>query len=221
MTDVRANLERLIAASGDDYLSLSRFLGRNAAYVQQFIKRGTPRKLDEDDRRKLATYFGCDEAMLGGPGSAPTPPSAKRVAKGKAMALVPRLAIGASAGPGALVGEEAAEAHLGFETGWLRKLGCNPDTVSIIEVAGDSMVPTLANGDEILVDRSDAADRLRDGIYVLRMEDTLMVKRITKKGSRKTMSISSDNPAHPSWPDRDPASVDVIGRVVWIGRKLV
>ena len=30
----------------------------------------------------------------------------------------------------------------------------------------------------------------------------------------------SDNRAYPTWPDCDPAEVDVIGRVVWAGRKI-
>ena len=53
-TDPRANLDRLIRERGEDYVGLSRLLGRNAAYVQQYIKRGTPRRLAEDDRRLLA-----------------------------------------------------------------------------------------------------------------------------------------------------------------------
>jgi len=66
-SDARLNLEQLIRERGDDYASLSRLLGRNSAYVQQFIKRGVPRKLDEDDRRILADYFGVAEELLGGP----------------------------------------------------------------------------------------------------------------------------------------------------------
>ena len=67
MTDARTALDQLIHDRGEDYASLSRLLGRNAAYIQQFIRRGTPRKLDEEDRRTLARYFRVDEAVLGGP----------------------------------------------------------------------------------------------------------------------------------------------------------
>ena len=67
MVDARDTLERLMNDRGDSSVALSRLLGRNAAYVQQFIKRGVPRKLDEEDRRTLARYFGVAEAMLGGP----------------------------------------------------------------------------------------------------------------------------------------------------------
>ena len=73
MTDeeARAALQRLIEDKGEDYSGLSRLLGRNAAYVQQYIKRGSPRRLAEADRRLLARYFGVDETALGGPAAVP------------------------------------------------------------------------------------------------------------------------------------------------------
>jgi SOS-response transcriptional repressor LexA len=225
MIDARANLEQLIADRGDDFLSVSRLIGRNAAYIQQFIRRGVPRKLDEEDRRTLARYFGVDETLLGAPTEpamrAPPSRTSASPGRGRPMALVPMLGIGASAGPGALVGEEVPEAHVSFETAWLRKLGSNPDSLSIIRVTGDSMSPTLADADDILVDRADNSGRLRDGIYVLRMDDTLLVKRLAVNPVARTLTIKSDNPAYPVWSDCKPDSVDVIGRVIWVGRKLV
>ncbi len=44
--DARANLDRLIRERGETYGGISKLLGRNAAYIQQFVKRGSPRKLD-------------------------------------------------------------------------------------------------------------------------------------------------------------------------------
>lgn len=82
------------------------------------------------------------------------------------------------------------------------------------------MAPTLADGDEILVDRGDAGERLRDGIYVLRIEDVLVVKRVAAHPAGRSLSIRSDNGAYPSWPDVEPASVEIVGRVVWVGRRL-
>lgn len=208
--DPRSALERLIHERGEDYAGLSRLIGRNAAYVQQYIKRGTPKRLDEEDRRTLARYFGVSEALLGGPEAS---------VAASAYATVPRLDVGASAGPGATVGDERALAPMAFDPRWLRELGVrDPKGVSIIRVAGDSMAPTLNDGDEILVDRSDA--RLRDGIYVLRIEDALMVKRLAVDPSGRRLSVRSDNPAYPSWPDCDPGDVELVGRVVWAGRRI-
>lgn len=63
--DARRVLAGLVAQHGDSLAALSRWLGRNDAYLQQFITRGSPRRLHEDDRRKLARYFGIDERQLG------------------------------------------------------------------------------------------------------------------------------------------------------------
>jgi hypothetical protein len=208
--DQRAALERLIIERREDYSALSRLLGRNAAYVQQFIKRGIPRRLAEDDRRTLAAYFGVDESVLGGPSPAQRPDGAA------GLIAIPRLDVGASAGPGALEPADQIVSHMAFSRQWLRRLcGGRPEDLSIIRVEGDSMAPTLADGDEIMVDRGDAATRLRDGIYVLRREEELLVKRVAVNPATGAVTVKSDNPAYPVWPDCPPDALTVLGRVVW------
>src|SRR5438270_5521553 len=92
--DPRSVLEGLIRERREDYAGLSRLIGRNDAYIQQFIKRGSPRRLAEEDRRRLARYFGIDEALLGGREASAAPGVDGLVA-------IPRLDVGASAGSGA------------------------------------------------------------------------------------------------------------------------
>lgn len=98
--------------------------------------------------------------------------------------------------------------------------GTEDSSLSIINVAGDSMEPTLSSGDEVLVDASDQSSRLRDGIYVLRADDALVVKRVTLKPGGRKITISSDNPAYPSWDDVDRSDIQIVGRVIWFGRAL-
>lgn len=217
MTDLdpRAQLDKLIHERGEDYAGLSRLLGRNAAYVQQYIKRGSPRRLAEEDRRLLARYFGVDEALLGGP-------PGRGGVNDDGLVSIPRLDVRASAGAGALDSDDRRLGRIGFDTAWLRRLGLGggrPGRLSVIRVDGDSMSPTLSDGDEILVDRDDGAGSLRDGIYVLRIEGTLVVKRLAV-GPGGRLSVRSDNDAYPGWPDLDPGSVDVVGRVAWFGRRV-
>jgi Peptidase S24-like len=222
---VRRTLDNLIRARGEDYASVSRLLGRNQTYIQQFIRRGVPRKLDEDDRRALARHFDVPEHVLGGPparvGRAVVSHASETVAADDYL-LIPYFNVGASAGAGAiLAGEERAESALAFQSRWIRRMSSgDPQALSVIRVEGDSMLPTLADGDPILVDTADAAERLRDGIYVLRVDDTLMVKRLTRNPATRGIAVRSDNPAYPSWDDCRPADVDVIGRVIWVGREL-
>ena len=216
VVDARQALKRVAQERGESLSGLSVFVGRNRAYLQQFVERGSPKKLPEKERNLLARYLGVDEALFGGPAgdeaSAPERVGAVRV---------PRLAVQASAGQGRLVdGEEPIGARW-FDRAWLRKI-CRgkPNELSIITVSGDSMAPTLLDGDEVLVDPADAAQGVRDGIYVLRRDDQLMVKRVALTPSAGALAIISDNPAYPSWRECAPGSVDVLARVVWFAREL-
>lgn len=215
--DPRAALDRLLTEKSIDYARLSQVIGRNPAYIQQYIKRGSPRRLAEQDRARIAAYLGVSEAMLGGPAPRVVAPSRSR---GPGMILVPKLAIGASAGAGASVDGEPVEGEVAFDPKWLRDLGADPRALSIIRVEGDSMAPTLDDGDDILVDGGDAAARLRDGIYVLRMDDVLMVKRIARAPGPGRVSVISDNPHYRSWDDLPLSAIRLVGRVVWTGRRV-
>ena len=220
---IRQRLDALIASRGEDYASLSRLIGRNPTYIQQFVKRGVPRRLSEDDRRKLARHFGIAERLIGGPDDSASRAVVARPglqARSDDYVLIPHLDIGASAGGGAEPGGESPLAVLAFQASFVRGISAGrPEALSVIRVEGDSMLPTLADGDQILVD-SDDRERLRDGIYVLRTDDALLVKRLSVHPATRRLTIRSDNDAYPSWDDCDPGAVSVIGRVVWVGRKL-
>lgn len=219
--DPRAVLERLIQERGETYGAVSKLLGRNPAYIQQFVKRGTPRKLDEADRRLLARYFGVDERLLGAP-EEPAWHKERERGPGRrdGLVAVPRLALGASAGAGSLQEDAPVIGTFSFDRRWVRALGGRPDMLSIIRVDGESMQPTLSDGDDIMVDRSDGVARLRDGIYVLRMDGVLMVKRVALAPGLGRFSVRSDNPLYPTWEDVDPDLVSIIGRVIWTGRRI-
>ena len=210
----RFELERLIHERRVEYSALSRLLGRNPAYIQQFLRRGSPRKLDPEDRHVLAKFFGVDEELLGGP--------ARGTTISEALIEIPLLDVQASAGHGAIAEVEARHARFGFDERWLKNLTASrPSSLSVIRVDGDSMEPTLSDGDEVMVDLSDTGHRLRDGIYVIRSDDTLLVKRVALGPQGKKISVVSDNAAYPSWPDVDRRSIHIIGRVLWFGRKLL
>ena len=213
-SDPRHVLERLCAERGEDFAGLSRMLGRNAAYIQQFVRRGVPKRLKEEERRKLARYFAISETLLGGPADA-------GVAWG-ALVSVKRHPVGVSAGPGAVPPEEIGKPYFGFDERWLKALTSTPaERLSIVRVEGDSMSATLNHGDDILVDPGDAAERLRDGIYVLRADDALVVKRLALHPMGRRLTVQSDNPAYPDWPDCSLGQIHIIGRVIWSGRKVV
>ncbi len=224
--EVRARLEELSRRQGSSLSGLSRMIGRNPTYLQQFIRKGSPRRLDESDRRKLADFFGVAQAELGAPSDADTQEnsykragSAERLEAGTfsgAWFDVPRLAVAASAGPGALDGTEAAFDSFRFSRRWLREQGLDGAQLSAIAVEGDSMEPLLRAGDEVLVDH--AKHSFRDGIHVVRRDDTLLVKRVASLGNAH-FRLLSDNPAYPPI-EVEVGDIEIIGRVVWKSGRL-
>ena len=213
MDEARTTLDRLIGARRVSYAGVSLLLGRNSSYIQQYLRKGSPRYLNERDRGILARFFGVDEAVLGGP--------SRRSGPVVELVQVPVLDVEASAGHGALAEMEAKSAQFGFEPHWLKKLtASNSSSLSIIGVRGDSMEPTFSDGDDVLVDLGDGQQRLRDGIYVLKMDDSLSIKRIAIEPQKRRISVISDNPAYPSWNGLARQAVNIVGRVLWLGRKL-
>ena len=213
-TDPRTRLLQLAGERGISLSRLSELIGRNSTYLQQFIRKGSPRKLEEGDRRTLARFFGVDEAELGAPEDI-SPAVPGKPPRGD-WVDVPRLPLGASAGPGALALDELPVGAFRFSARWLREQGLDPAQLSAIRVEGDSMEATLRDGDEILVDRT--LRPLRDGIHVVRVGEALMVKRLdlARPG---TIALVSDNPAYRTI-ELPPEEVQVIGRVVWKGGAL-
>lgn len=220
----RARLVGLAAQRNVSLSALSALIGRNTTYLQQFVRKGSPRKLEENDRRTLAEFFGVPESDLGAPQRGGVIVAGQALARtGTAVrpatadwADIPRLPLGASAGPGTLPAEEIPSGRLRFNHRWLKGQGLEPAMLSVIEVEGDSMEPTLRDGDEILVDRTPRP--LRAGIHVIRLDDVLLVKRL-EPGPGGTVRIISDNPAYPSL-ERQLHEVELVGRVVWKGGRL-
>ena len=207
--DSRERLSELVRERGMSLAALSRMLGRNSSYLQQFITKGSPRKLEEDDRRKLAQFFAVGEAELG------ASEDLSYELRGD-WVEVPRLPLEASAGPGAVGAAEIAFDAFRFSRRWLREQGLEPALLSSIRVIGDLMDPLLRDGDEILVDR--APRPFREGVHVVRLGEALHVKLLQAVPPGGLRLISKNAAYEPV--EVAMADVDVVGRVVWKGGRL-
>lgn len=136
---------------------------------------------------------------------------------------LPLYDVRAAAGGGAVVGAEEVVDFLHFKRTWVRmELRCGPDDLYLIYVDGESMEPTLRPGDVILVNHRDQG-QARDGIYVLRMDGTLLVKRLQRLPGG-IIKVTSDNPAYAPFEvnarDMNTGDIAIIGRVVWTARRM-
>lgn len=127
--------------------------------------------------------------------------------------FMPRNKIRFSGGRDGILRSEQVVDSIAFRAGWVKRtLNTEPRDLILIEVMGDSMSPTVEEGDLILATLSEP--RLRqDGIYLLRHDGGLAVKRIQRRPDGKLL-VRSDNPRYEAMVV---SNVKIIGRVIWIG----
>lgn len=127
----------------------------------------------------------------------------------------------ASAGNGAVIHDESVVDHLAFKRNWItRTLGLDPKSLALIDVAGDSMSPTINDGDLILLDTRPEHVRA-EGIYVINLAGALLVKRLRMRLSG-VVDVVSDNERYgtETISGEQLASLQIVGRVVWQGRRV-
>lgn len=218
MDKVRRNLLNIFRtrAREIDMKSASLAMGRNHAYLHQFIYKGSPKYLQPTDRKALAEVLNIDEELL-----IPSEPEGGRLVMEEGdFVPIPAYDVTASAGHGKLIQQENIRYHLCFQRSWLSRATSAPvQELAIIHVEGDSMTPTLSDGDTVLVDLTESYPRT-DGIFVIGYDDHLMVKRLRIDPVRQKLAIISDNPLYSAVEDIAPHALNVIGKVIWLGRRL-
>lgn len=135
--------------------------------------------------------------------------------------FIPRYNVQASAGHGSDVSMENIMHPMAFRKYWIDNiLGICAKSLIVIGVKGDSMEGEINNGDIILINKEDNA--LLNGIYVIRIDGDLIVKRIQRLpgGIIKVISANSSYDSFEIDINNPPADFEAIGRVVWHGRNV-
>ncbi len=207
--EIRKYLDEKIAEKGTNYRELSLAIGRKDQYIHQYIKYGLPQKLKEDDRRAIARILQIDEQELSSKPLfspiIPTYPSEINVIIEDVTKLVYNLhrhdketiaidilntvaccGSGSDQTPDDVIGQWIMPAddyhNITFSS---------PKNIKMLQVKGDSMEPTLKDGDWVLVDISRISPD-SDGLFLLRLSGGLAVKRI-QCGFGEEITILSDN----------------------------
>ena len=225
---VRRRLLRLLKAKGSTMITASLAMGRNAAYLQQFIHRGIPKILAEDDREILAEHLGCRPELLKHGRSyrlsthARRPPPSDTYAAPQGYSVIPeadvRLEPGAEAWNGDL--RETGEGWLFADSFIRHRLRADPGDLWMIEVDGDSMEPLLSSGDHFLIDVSRTA-LSPPGIFLIWDGIALVAKRIehVPHSDPSRVILKSLNPEYGGH-ECAAEEVRIVGRAVWVSRKL-
>jgi phage repressor protein C with HTH and peptisase S24 domain len=213
----RLAVRHAVDGAGLTLKQASQALGRNDAYLQQYLYRGSPRRLPEEIRLQLADLTGADQSHFLDPGL-----QALQPALHDPLIAVPLHAVHAAAGGGSfnLEGDEA-NSGLSFPPDLLRRITAAPaGGLKLLSVSGDSMSPTLEDGDMVMIDTGRRMPS-PPGIFILDDGVGLVAKRVDTipNTTPPHLRLSSDNPAYSNY-QRRLDEVHVIGRVVWFARNI-
>jgi phage repressor protein C with HTH and peptisase S24 domain len=136
------------------------------------------------------------------------------------FALIPFYDVEVSAGHGSHVDQELQTGQMAFKTNWLKQRNLQPGKCALIKARGDSMEPTIYDGDLLLVDMS-VNSIIDDTIYIVQTDNRLIVKRI-QLALDGSLTIISDNKKYKEQtitPDQA-KDVKIAGRVRWYGHEI-
>ncbi|MCK9264046.1 MAG: hypothetical protein M0R18_09515 [Deltaproteobacteria bacterium] len=174
-------------------------------------------------QKKIAEEFNCDVSDILSPdtepshhqihipeGSVPDPEDFEYVPMAKAQL---------SAGNDAFVLSEDMQGYYAFRKDWLSRAVSSSRNAVLVHVTGNSMATTIIENDVVMLDTG--RRHIYDGkIYALRMDSTVMVKRLALRPADRTL-IMSDNKDEYEPYEADRKDIHVLGQIVWFARTLV
>lgn len=132
---------------------------------------------------------------------------------------IPLVNVQLSAGNGSFVISEDIKEYYKFRKDWLSKTVTSSPNAILVGVTGNSMEPTIYNGDVVMIDTG--RTHIYEGeMYALRMDNTVMIKRLSHRPGDKVMIMSDNKEEYPPY-ETDRKNIHVLAQVVWYARTLV
>ena len=132
---------------------------------------------------------------------------------------IPRYDVHAAAGYGRFNHNETPLYTMAFRRDWIENfIDTDPANLFVIGVVGDSMEGVLSDHDTILV--NEALTRPDNGLFIVRINESIIVKHIQVMPGRKLLVKSANEAYEPFTIDLNDEDLDmqILGKVVWFGR---
>lgn len=188
-------------------------VGVSQGIVSKYVRAGGTAGPRLDIVAKMADGLGCSiDWLVSGNGDGPD--------ANRGFVKVPRFDATLAAGAGSWNEGRRRLDDIPFTAAFLQKRlnRTSAAGLSVLEIRGDSMVPTIRDRALVLVDETD--QRIIDDIFAFVLDGDARVKRFRKLTDG--LMLLSDNPAYP--PEtvavQDQDRLQVIGRVLWVGQTL-
>ncbi len=132
---------------------------------------------------------------------------------------IPLVNVQLSAGDGSFVTSEEVKEYCKFRKDWLSNTVTSTKNTILVGVTGNSMEPTIYNGDVVMIDTG--RTHIYEGeMYALRMDNTVMIKRLSHRPGDKIMIMSDNKEEYPPY-EAKRKEIHVLAQVVWYARTLV
>lgn len=230
----REKFKSLLRERGISLRRMSLDLGLNESYFQQFVAYGRPGSVEGEVLRQAAAYLGVTEREL-----APPPPAlhdsftpsayetsgyrgsnAHKPGTENDAVVLPCYDLASLPNGEDWRAEGNQGGHMVFSRQMLQYITSTPsDQLALLKIRGDTMAPTLQQGDCALIDctRTIASE---DGIYAIFHESRLLIRRVTVDPIRKQVTLSQDNAAYPAVREYSLVDIRAAGRIIWAGKRI-
>lgn len=209
--EVKRRVGKLVAEKGLSFNNIALRLGKNSSYLQKFVKEKSPKRLDEGFRHGLSQILGVDEQLLTDlPLSGYVPLTASTQ---EDCAKVNILDVKACCSNDIENLTEQITGCWQMPLSEFKKISfADPRNVYMLQASGDSMQPTIADGDWALVDLAQNF-MSSDGIYLIRLVNGLAIKRLQAR--LNNITVKSDNTKYDDI-TAEAGELTVIGKIIYI-----
>jgi len=210
---IRKRLAKLITEKGHTYREVSLKIGRKDSYIQQYIKYGFPKRLNELDRKKICQLLSISEQELIDDELSKNDAGQNFIFDAKTKEdLSDYICINIYASGIQKSIEPPVIGRMAFKQqefyGWFTS---NPEHLKMLKINTDSMDPLIPNGSIVMYDSS-VQEYICDGLYVIIYDNQLMLRRL-QSAPDNIYIVKSENPRYQD-SRAEENEVEILGRAV-------
>ena len=206
--EIREHIKNLCVARHLSLREVSLAIGKESSYLFQYIKKGVPKHLPIQTAQKLAIVLEVPVQDI-------MDVDLEAIRTAEDIVRIDVIDVSACCGNGQEVSTETVIGQQLMTRNALRQYTFSPpESIKIIRAVGDSMLPTINPNDIVWVDISTKTPS-SDGLYLLRVGNDLLIKRIQIDPFTNQATIKSDNPAYASFVRPSYTEVPVVGKIIY------
>lgn len=200
-------LER-VEATAKSRADIARVLNLAPARITEMF--AGKRDLSFDEARKLVQHFNLDDQGAG---------DISEIARDHGIAMIEEVDLALGMGGGTFAEFTETRGLVPFKQDWLRGLHAGPvSNLRVVRGEGDSMQPTILDGDLVLIDTTQDNILSQDRIWAVFWGELGMIKRVRRQPGGKFLLMSDNSAVTPV--EAVDGELHVLGRVIWIGRRM-